>query len=291
MLSGVDQQWIPAGNNRTVSYNKLKGGDYTFRLKCVFQEDKNSTEELSVRFSIDKPFNQTIWFYLLILAMVFGIFYLIYRIRVNRLLAIEKIRFGLSRDLHDDMGSTLSTINILSVIAEEKLQHDTQLSRDYLKRINGISQQMMESMDDIIWSINPVNDNMDKVIVRMREFAAGILEPQNISLRFEASENVSHTGIKMRGRRDLFLIFKEAINNSAKYSQAKNVLIQIEIRNKSLVLNISDDGKGFELSQDKFGNGLLNMKKRADDMNGKISIRSAPGEGTKITLIISLNRL
>jgi ligand-binding sensor domain-containing protein/two-component sensor histidine kinase len=291
MLSGIDQNWVPAGNNRTVTYSKLKGGNYTFRLKCVFQEDKNSSEELSMSFSVAKPFNQTIWFYLLLLIAVCTFFYVVYRIRVNRLLEIEKIRFGLSRDLHDDMGSTLSTINILSVIAEEKLKQDTQVSSDYLKRITSISQQMMESMDDIIWSINPVNDNMERVIVRMREFAAGILEPKNIKLEFDVDDKVSEIGIKMKGRRDLFLIFKEAINNSAKYSGAKTVRITISIINRSLYMSISDDGKGFVITDQNKGNGLLNMKKRAEDLNGRLELHAAPGEGTRVTLIIALNKL
>jgi ligand-binding sensor domain-containing protein/two-component sensor histidine kinase len=291
MLTGVDQDWLPAGANRTVTYSKLKGGNYTFKLKCVFQEDKNSFEELSVPFKIARPFNQTVWFYLLIFAMICTMFYLIYRIRVNRLLEIEKIRFGLSRDLHDDMGSTLSTINILSVIAGEKLEKDSRLSADYLKRITSISEQMMESMDDIIWSINPVNDNMERVIIRMREFAAGMLEPQDIALIFESDRRVAEIGIQMRWRRDFFLIFKEAINNAAKYSHANQVKVNIFLSGRAVVLSIADNGRGFQMASAAAGNGIINMNKRAADIGGTISINSVPGEGTTITLTVPLNKL
>lgn len=291
MLEGIDQEWLPAGSNRVVTYNNLRGGEYTFRLKCIFQENKSSIQELKMEFSIAKPFFQTAWFYLLLALFICTFFYLLYRIRVNKLLAIEKIRFDLSKDLHDDMGSTLSTINILSVMAENKIEEEAPLSREYLKRINKISQEMMESMDDIIWSINPVNDTMAKVVVRMREFAAGILEPLNISLIFEVDNAVNAIGTTMRWRRDFFLVFKEAINNSAKYSECKNVKIQISVSNRILSLCITDDGIGFNEEEKRSGNGLANMKKRAEDAGGVLKIESKPGMGTRISLLIPLNKL
>ncbi|MCW3102751.1 MAG: vraS [Bacteroidetes bacterium] len=291
MLEGIDQEWLPAGSNRVVTYNNLKGGDYTFRLKCIFQENKSSIQELKMGFSVAKPFFQTAWFYLLLALFVCTLFYLLYRIRVNKLLAIEKIRFDLSRDLHDDMGSTLSTINILSVMAENKIEQEAPLSREYLKRINRISQEMMQSMDDIIWSINPVNDTMAKVVVRMREFAAGILEPLNISLAFEVDDAVPAIGTKMRWRRDFFLVFKEAINNAAKYSECKNVTIRISVSSRSLSLCITDDGAGFNPQETRGGNGLTNMKKRAEDAGGLLKVESEPGKGTRVSLLIPLKKL
>lgn len=291
MLDGVDDDWIYAGNNRTITYNNLKSSHYNFRLKCVFQEDKKRTQILNIEFEIEKPFNQSIWFYLLIVMCCIGLFYVFYRIRLNKFLAIEKIRFDLSKDLHDDMGSTLSTINILSVIAENKIEQDKSISQHYLKRINQISQEMMQNMDDIVWSINPNNDNMGKVVVRMREFAAEILEPLNINLLFEVDNVINTLETKMRWRRDFYLIFKEAINNSAKYSGCKNVYIHIQIENKKLKLSIQDDGSGFNEEISKMGNGMINMANRAKDIGGEINIETKLNQGTQIQLVIPLNKI
>ncbi|MBN8694909.1 MAG: hypothetical protein J0L87_00135 [Bacteroidetes bacterium] len=290
-IEGVDKNWVYAGNNRTITYNDLKGGTYTLQLKCVFQEDKKQEQLLKIHFEIEKPFNQSIWFYVLIAGIAVGFFYLFYRIRLNKLLAIEKIRFDLSKDLHDDMGSTLSTINILSVMAENKLEHDLGTSKQYLKRINQISQEMMQNMDDIVWSINPNNDSMGKVVVRMREFAAEILEPLDINLHFDTDNAIQELGTKMRWRRDFYLIFKEAINNSAKYSECKNVHIAIRIINRKLQLEIIDDGKGFNILHSKMGNGLTNMKNRAKNIGGEIHIQSQQNQGTHIQLFIPLNKI
>jgi signal transduction histidine kinase len=291
MLEGIDDKWIPARSNRIITYNELKGGEYVFHLKCVFQENKDSVQELSTSFIIAKPFHQTIWFYLVLVFGISIIFYLIYRARVNKLLAIEKIRFDLSKDLHDDMGSTLSTINILSLMAENKIHKEPGIAKDYLKRINSISQEMMNSMDDIIWSINPVNDNMERVVVRMREFAAGILEPLDINLIFEADLKVDTITTKMKWRRDFFLIFKEAINNAAKYSRCQNLRVQLMISNGTLSLIITDDGRGFDPVNSNNGNGLTNMHKRAGEIGAKLQIESKENMGTRITLIVPLNKL
>lgn len=291
MLDGVDNDWIYAGNNRTITYNNLKSSHYKFQLKCIFQEDKKLTQILNVEFEIEKPFNQSIWFYLIIVMSCIGLLYVFYRIRLNKFLAIEKIRFDLSKDLHDDMGSTLSTINILSVIAENKIEQDKSMSQHYLKRINQISQEMMQNMDDIVWSINPNNDNMGKVVVRMREFAAEILEPLNINLRFEVDNAINTLETKMRWRRDFYLIFKEAVNNSAKYSGCKNVHIHIQIQNKKLQLLIKDDGSGFDEELSKMGNGLINMTNRARNIGGEINIETKLNQGTQIQLLIPLNKI
>jgi len=220
-----------------------------------------------------------------LLFLVALLIYEIHELRVNKLLAVETLRSRVARDLHDDMGSTLSTINILSSMASSKISEDTLKTNEYLVKISEYSERMMDAMDDIVWSIKPSNDSMQKIIARMREFATNVLEAKEIDFEFSIVEEVYDVKLNMEARRDFFLIFKEAINNAAKYSDADNVFIQLIMQNKRLVLFVKDDGAGFDIAEAD-GNGLGNMKKRADNINGIVTIKSFKGKGTTVRLVI-----
>ena len=253
-------------------------------VKAVSYEGATSKNITSFTIYIKPPFWERWWFYLLGILAVGGIVYGIYRVRINRLIDMEKVRRRIARDLHDDMGSTLSTINILSEMAKMKIDSDKPSTKTYLTKISDNSSRMMEAMDDIVWSINPVNDNMQKITARMREFAANVLEAKNIEYSFKVDEEVKDIKLNMEERRDFFLIFKEAINNLAKYSNCKHANIEISIRRSKLQMKIQDDGTGFDVNDSDNGNGLINMKKRARSMRGNLSIESATSVGTKIQL-------
>jgi signal transduction histidine kinase len=215
-----------------------------------------------------------------------GIIWFIYRQRINKLLAVEKLRTKVARDLHDDMGSTLSTINILSSMAKTKMTDDLQKTSEYISKISDSSQRMMEAMDDIVWSIRPDNDSMQKITARMREFATGILEAKDIKMTFKVDEKVNGIKLNMEARRDFFLIFKEAVNNVVKYSHAEKCSIHISMHQKRLLLTVTDNGAGFEVNKADSGNGLSNMQKRAEALKGRTTVQSKPGEGTRVTVNI-----
>lgn len=285
-IDELEQEWVSAGDQREITYNKLKGGNYTFRLQVQDAEAGTMVQELILNVVIPKVFYETWWFYFLICVLVVILIYTIYRIRINKLLAVEKVRLKLARDLHDDMGSTLSTINILSTVALQKSESDPTALTKYLERISANSQGMMENMGDIVWSINPANDSMEKVMSRMREFANTILEPRNIKFDFDAAELPPNLGLKMEYRRDFFLIYKEAINNAAKYAGCTEVRVKLALRDKTLSMVIHDNGKGFDAETISQGNGLLNMQKRARAIHGELHIQSAAGKGTEISLSV-----
>jgi signal transduction histidine kinase len=215
----------------------------------------------------------------------FGLLYFIHRLRINRILAVENLRNSVARDLHDDMGSTLSTINILSTMAKSKLNTDNVRVSEYLGKISDNSQRMMEAMDDIVWSIKPMNDSMQKITARMREIATSVLEAKDIDLDFRTDPSIEEVKMDMQARRDFFLVFKEAINNIAKYSNASKAQIHLALHHQRLIMIIQDDGIGFDIDKAD-GNGLGNMYKRAAALKGRINIQSKPGEGTQITLNI-----
>jgi signal transduction histidine kinase len=141
-------------------------------------------------------------------------------------------------------------------------------------------------MSDIVWAINPVNDSFEKTIFRMKEFAADILEPFNIQYEFELSQGLNSINTGLRKRKDLFLFFKEAVNNAAKYSRCTKVVIKITEQNEFILLLIEDNGVGFDTTKNYTGNGMRNMKQRAEQMNGEYAISSEEGKGTSIRLKI-----
>ena len=153
--------------------------------------------------------------------------------------------------------------------------------------INSSTGQMMEAMDDIVWSINPVNDSMAKILARMKETAGAVLEPVQVEYQFQADDDTTGLHFSMESRRDIFLVFKEALNNIVKYAHSRNVLFILQKEGREFKLIIQDDGRGFTYAAGNSstrGNGLKNMQKRAENMNANISIVSEPGKGTRITL-------
>ncbi len=204
--------------------------------------------------------------------------------RSKRLLEIEKVRNNIARDLHDDMGSALSSINILSQVALVEKNGNTQ---SYLQRIGDQSARMMEDMGDMVWSINPRNDSMSQVLIRMREFASEIFELKNIEYQF-IENGIEHVTLNADQRKNLFLIYKETINNAAKYSQAEKIEINLHHQNHSLVMSIKDNGQGFDEQTIKAGNGLRNLRERAKEINGTLELRSGIGKGTEVVIEVPI---
>lgn len=288
-MDGIDDDWIKADIIPYVNYSSLSPGKYTFNVKCINLQGLESANITKLYIVISPHFYQTRWFLALIILIALSIIYLFYRLRLIRLLAVERIRNKVARDLHDDVGSTLSTINILSSMAKTKLLTDPVKTSEYISKITDNSQYMMEAMDDIVWSIKPDNDNMLKIVARMREYASSILEPKDIVISFVVGENIYDMKLNMEMRRDVFLIFKEAINNSAKYSRCTKIETRITHVNKKLSISIADNGVGFNVNTADSGNGLGNMQKRAETLRGSIAINSTEGEGTNIILTIPVN--
>ncbi len=284
-MEGIDPDWIKADRSLYVNYSLLPPGHYTFKVYCENIEGIRSEKTTELTIFVKPPFWRTWWFLSTLVFTLALIFYAMHDLRVNRLLAVEKLRNRVARDLHDDMGSTLSTINILSSMAKTKMATDTVKTTEYLSKISDNSQRMMEAMDDIVWSIKPSNDSMQKITARMREFALNVLEAKDIEIDFFIDDPVHDVKLNMEARRDFFLIFKEAINNTAKYSRATKVEAQVTLRQKQIVLIVKDDGIGFDVKAADSGNGLGNMQKRADNMNAKITVQSKVGEGTMVTLV------
>jgi len=204
--------------------------------------------------------------------------------RTRRMIELERMRNHIARDLHDDIGSTLSSINIISQLALKEQSN----AGIHLKKIATHSARMMENMSDIVWSINPANDSLEQMIAKMKEFAAEILEPKEIEFTFDVDPSVTPLKLDVEKRKNMFLIFKEVVNNAAKYSEAANLAVHVGRENGTLMLAVRDDGRGFEIGKVGQGNGLKNMADRARSMNAHLTQTSEPGKGSSLSLQVPI---
>ncbi len=282
-LVGEDTAWIMAGNQRQINFSHLAPGNYTFMVKSSNSNGGWSDQTASVSFYIRPPFSQTIWFYLLIALLMGGIFYTLYRFRLQQLMRTEDIRTEISRNLHDEVGSALTNISLGTLLAQKQLKDDGSISR-ILDRIYQDSRHVSESMREIVWSIDPKIDTLGDAFPRMLQYASEVLEAKNIILTVEMAPEIEGVRLSMQKRRDLYLIFKEAVNNLAKHSKATEVAIRFHLERTVMVMTIADNGTGFDTAAQHSSNGLVNMSERAHLHHWHLDIRSLAGQGTTITL-------
>jgi len=219
------------------------------------------------------------------ILLVLLIVVLINRNKLKRDIDMEKIRSRLSRDLHDDIGSTLSSINILSRTAQSNLKETAdEKTKAALEKINERSQRLLDSMSDIIWNINPGNDTMEELMSRMREYATTILEAKHIDYSFNFPKQQVDCRLNMEVKNNLYLIFKEAVNNLSKYSGCTHADLSLSFDEKNIHLSIEDNGTGFNEQEIKHRGGLVNMQQRAADIKGTLNIHTVINKGTLIAL-------
>ncbi|MEP6464731.1 MAG: two-component regulator propeller domain-containing protein [Parafilimonas sp.] len=275
--------FINVGNQKTVTFASLKPGNYTFQVEAILSDGTTSIRPASFNFSIAYPYYNTWWFYTLCTLLFAIALYALYRYRINQLLQMQNVRNNISADLHDDIGARLTNINLLSALGEQKVNEPEQAS-DYLKRIATEVQSSGEALDDIVWSINTRNDSMEEITARMRRYASEVFDGTSVQYFMQVDAPVLAGKLSMEKRKDLFLLYKEAVNNIYKHASATKVKINMAAVNNSIVMEIIDDGKGFDLQQPTHRNGLKNMQYRMQKHGGIVVINSAPGKGTSVQI-------
>jgi ligand-binding sensor domain-containing protein/two-component sensor histidine kinase len=290
-LEGFDENWIPNGTKNAATYTNLSPGSYTFRVKGAGSDGVWNEQGTSVNIIILPAWYQTWWFCLLIVAVVTGGAYGLYRYRLQQLLKLHTLRNSIARDLHDEIGSTLSSISLYGESAKMMLSAEHPLN-SVLTKINNSTNNMMESMSDIVWAINTRNDQFDNLINRMNTFANEVMEAKGCRVIFETNKETNKLQLNMEQRKNLYLLYKEIVNNAAKHSNCRNLWINITLDGNYFQLKVKDDGKGFNVDGNKVsgmgGNGILNIKRRADDLNATLKIDSDQGKGTEIGLNMRL---
>jgi len=284
-MEGVDKDWRYVGNKGEAQYASLGPGSYLFKARAAAGNGRMSQNEDQVTIVITPPFWRQWWFVLSAVLVLAALLYVLYRYRVQQVIRLERLRSRISSDLHDDIGSTLSSISIISELA---MQENSQDSRILIKEIKDNSISLMEKMDDIVWSINPKNDSLENLMLRVKAFASRLFEAKNIDYRINIRENVQQVKLSMEYRQHIYLILKESINNIVKYAKASRVSIDVSYSGPQLEVKIRDNGVGFEQTNGSHGNGIINMKSRAALMHAEFNIASNPKQGTWIDLKVKI---
>ncbi|GAB4023964.1 hypothetical protein GCM10028773_43870 [Spirosoma koreense] len=287
-LVGFDPDWVPT-DDPTATYTNLEPGTYTLRVKAANNDGVWNETGASLAIRVVPPYWKTDWFRLLVGLVSVGLLYGLYQYRERQRQRLERIRDRIATDLHDDMGSTLSSIRIFSDVVQQQIAPTTPDAVPILQRISSSATALSESMQDIIWTIQTKNDRLDDVVARMREFGLKMAEAKGIVFHMQVSEQFEKTRLNVEQRRNLYLIVKESINNAVKYAQASRIDVCLTIETgRQLHLRISDNGRGFDPGSVQPGNGLPNLHKRAREIRGNLTLTSAPGAGTQINLLTKL---
>jgi len=322
MLEGADSNWSTPTEQRTVTYANLKAGSYRFLVRAVSADGAVSESPAIISFRILPPIWLRWWFLALAALLTITLLYLFYRYRLGhlrevnaaldearraeedlsrtraeRLTELARVRTRIATDLHDDIGASLTQIAILSEVARQQKMQGNGASLEPLNSIVNVSNELVETMSDIVWAINPEKDRLQDLIQRMRRFASDLLSAKGVQLEFNAPTYVLEIPLGANARREVFLIFKESLTNIAKHSRATRVRIDFDMSPDDLKLSITDNGQGFDVgsrgpapaSREKGGHGIFSMKKRATELNGNLEIRSTVDQGTTITFQLPLD--
>jgi nitrate/nitrite-specific signal transduction histidine kinase len=271
-----------ATNERTLNFAKLGSGNYRFEVRAVTADKIFSTSPAVLSFKIAAPFWQRWWFLSLALLLIGGTAYLLYRNRLKGLLEVERMRTRIATDLHDDIGAELTKIALLSEVARHQIGESPARSDSPLVSIARISRDAVGTMSDIVWAINPQRDSLHDLVSRMRRHAEEVFTLRGIGMSLQAPEDGHHLRLNVDMRRDLFLIFKEAVNNAVRHSQCANVEIKLWPEGSGWCLTVRDDGVGFDLSRESEGHGLMSMQRRAKNLGGQLDLESNGSGGTTV---------
>lgn len=283
-LDGYDKDWVNANKNFEASYQNLPPDNYSFHVR-VRERGIVVSEMQGYSFRIIPTFWQTWWFYFLIAATLSAGVYILFRYRLNQKLKLFEMRNRISQDLHDEIGASMSGINLISQMAAEKLENnDTEEAAVYLFKIKNYTQDIIEKLSDMVWIFNPQNDSIEKLLLRLKSFSIPIAVSKNIQIHFETGKESEITNLSISQRKAIYLISKEALNNSFKYSCCSNIYYTLSTHGSKWRLRIRDDGKGFSGSSPAEGNGIRNMGARAEEVKAVFKIEAEPGKGTTIEL-------
>lgn len=277
MLDGFDRRWSAWTTDIQKDYTNIPEGRYAF-----FVEAKNVYGVISASYpfhvTILSPWYRTWWAYILYFLTSSGILFTVYRIRVNQILRLHKIRNAIASDLHDEISATLSSISFFARAIE-----DDRIKGDKSRFVNLISESAgsaKEKITDIVWAINPENDDWASFLSKCRRFASDLLESKNINYELHIDQQVPGT-LGMQQRQNLWLIFKELVTNTVRHSEASNVEISLRYKGRILILVVDDDGIGMDPKAPASGSGLENIRRRIGILGGTYSLDTAHGRGTR----------
>jgi signal transduction histidine kinase len=299
-LVGLDDHWIDAGTRRQAYFTDLRPGNYRFELLACNHHGVWQEKGATLAFNVAPFYYQTWWFYTvcgLSFALIVGLA-IIWRLRESRRIfeleranALNEQRRQIARDIHDELGASLTHIMHLSSQARITPAHP---ERPDLRaeRIESIAGEAVDNIGEIVWANNPEYDTLEDLVAYLREHAANFFDDTSIQVRFDFPESVPTCTVTGLFRRHLVLLMKEALQNVAKHAGAHTVGVRLSLRDGLLELSIADDGRGFAVdSTRRFSNGLTNMRQRISELKGTLQLNSCPGQGTEIRVVIPMDEL
>ena len=302
ILYGADENWRFSPQAHPVTYVSLKPGSYKFEVRAIRPSGIESANGATLSLAIIPPYWQRWWFISAAVILLVSLIYFVIRIRIRRLLEIEMVRSRIATDLHDDIGSGLTRIAILADVvlrqaeaaagstknsigtAEEKYS-----APNIIQRIGVNARELIDSMSDVVWSIDPENVTVGDLLKRLRSFAYEMCDGKGIKLTFEVDPNLETMWLDAGILRTLLLVTKEGLNNSVKYARCKSIRISLKRKVKNIELILSDDGCGFNGENRDGGHGLENMRTRVERLGGSFRISSSSYHGTSIHATIPVH--
>jgi len=282
-LEGAAGEWSEPTPERTVRFANLAPGHYRFLVRALQPDGTASPKLASFAFTIrPAPWRQW-WFETIAVGILLGLAYTWHRSRLNRQLALERVRSRIATDLHDDIGASLARIAVMSEAMKERVSAADGDSQRMLGQIAEASRTVVEGMSNIVWSIDPRRDNVADVVARLRAFGSDVLEPAGIRWICEDASGGPKKELSPDQRRQMYLIFKEAIHNVARHSGARNVTLRIHVQDNYVYGEIQDDGRGVT-SDAGPGLGIGSMTARAGRLGGEFRVSAGPEGGRRATV-------
>ena len=283
-LEGSDADWGPPTYRRNVTLASFSPGTYRFLVRAVNTDGVSSPHPAVVVFTVPPPFWQRSWFLACLVLVAAAAALTLHRYRVARILELERVRTRIATDLHDDVGANLTRIAILSEVARQQPRGGAPELDAPLSSIAEIARESVATMSDIVWAITPERDTLRDMVRRMRSHAEEVFESRDIRVLLDLPDLANPARLGVDVRRDLYLIFKEAVNNAARHSRCSIVAIALRTTGSELHLEVTDDGIGFDPEGGAGGNGLGSMRRRAERLGGSLDMLSVAGSGTTVRL-------
>ncbi len=277
-ISELQNRWISLDSRNFLNLIGLSPGTYHLQVKAANEDGVWSDPKELILVFLPKWY-QTWWFYLLIALTVAAILYALYRYRISQIKKQHEIRKNIATDLHDDLGSTLNSVKVFTNLAISGVKQE-----ESLQQVKDNLTEATMSLRDMIWVLDDSLDTVDELITRLKQFAIPVAAASNIEAIIKADSEVNNRQLIKEEKRNLFLICKEAINNSIKYSGASQVDVSITASGKKIQIVVADNGKGFNVDEVKKGYGLKNMQYRAGQIKYKVALVSSPGNGTQVEI-------
>ncbi|MBC7902126.1 MAG: hypothetical protein H7Y27_01825 [Gemmatimonadaceae bacterium] len=282
-MTGIDKDWVRSENQQAM-YTYLPAGEYSFRVKSVNGNGVTSEKIAEMEIHVDRPFWKSWWFYAALFLIAMAMVYWIDKERVKRMIHMHRMRSQIAGDLHEEIHTTLNNIHLLSELAKMKAEKDTVRSKEYINQISDKSKRMIVAMDDILWSIQPENDSMEKMLLRMQEYTEALKNHHGIQINMQVEERVRTMKMEMNVRHQFLLIFKEGLRTVIETLHGTQTLINIDILRNRLFLKVQDlsvsDSANAEAAE-----SFESMRKRADSIDADLDIQS---DSNKVSFIVSL---